>query len=155
MEEINALSNIDAKNLNAAKSILAFEATRVVHGESEAQKALQAAQSAFGKREIPKEILPSSTLPRDIEIADAHIPTLNMQQDEIRKEDTLIIDVLVMADFAKSKNAAKRLIKQGAVRLNEQKVEDEFARLLMDYFIKGQCIMKSGKKHICRLTIGE
>ncbi|MDP7040320.1 MAG: tyrosine--tRNA ligase [Myxococcota bacterium] len=154
MDEINAVAHNDAETLNAAKSILAFEATKIVHGEPEAKSALQAAQSAFGQRHIPETLLPSSNMPRKIETADTHIPSLILNKKDIEENSLRLFDVLVQAEFAQSKSSAKRLIKQGAVRLNGDKISDEFALIQMGSFEQGQCIMKSGKKHICRLTIG-
>lgn len=154
MEEIHTIGKTNATELNAAKSILAYEATKIVHGEDEAQNALRSAQSAFGKREIPDGVLPSSTMPRTIETDDTHIPTLQVDEKQVSSGEVRVFDALILAEFAQSKSAAKRLIKQGAVRLNGEKVSDEFALLEIGAFDEGQCIIKSGKKHICRLTIG-
>ena len=154
MEEIHAINKTNADELNAAKSILAYEATKIVHGEDDAQNALRSAQSAFGKREIPDGILPSSAMPRTIETDDTHIPTLQVSQEKLSSGEVRVFDALILAEFAQSKSAAKRLIKQGAVRLNGEKVSDEFALLEIGAFEQGHCIIKSGKKHICRLTIG-
>ena len=154
MEEIHTIGKTNATELNAAKSILAYEATKIVHGEDEAQNALRSAQSAFGKREIPDGVLPSSTMPRTVETDDTHIPTLQVDEKQVSSGEVRVFDALILAEFAQSKSAAKRLIKQGAVRLNGEKVSDEFALLEIGAFDEGQCIIKSGKKHICRLTIG-
>ena len=65
MEEVNEVTKLNGAELNQAKSMLAWEVTSLVHGKAEADKALQAAQQAFGARAISPSLLPSSQMPRE------------------------------------------------------------------------------------------
>ena len=65
IEEIRALEKLSGADLNSAKVILAFEVTQIAHGREEALNAYRAAENMFGPRVVPKEILPSSSIPRN------------------------------------------------------------------------------------------
>ncbi|MCU0592044.1 MAG: tyrosine--tRNA ligase, partial [Desulfobacterales bacterium] len=85
LNEIEAVERLkDGALLNAAKTVLAFEATGLAHGHEEAQSALQAAQRLFGQREVPAELLPSSGIPRtEVEIDFSGIPSSSIRLDRL------------------------------------------------------------------------
>ncbi|MEO0814025.1 MAG: tyrosine--tRNA ligase, partial [Myxococcota bacterium] len=144
MEEIRAVSSLDGAELNAAKSILAFEATRVVHGEEAAQKAHAAAQGAFGGRALPGSVLPSSSVPRSVSSDADSIPTTDLPA-ESATEGLSLIDAMVLGGLVDSKSNARRLIRQGAVRLGEEKVSDERLALNAEHFAAGPLTVRAGK----------
>ncbi len=87
MEEVDAVKDLAGADLNKAKTILAYEATRIAHGEDEAQKSLKAAASMFGSVEVPSNLLPSASIPRDAILrADDSVPasTFNLGKWWIR-----------------------------------------------------------------------
>jgi tyrosyl-tRNA synthetase len=89
MAEIRAVAAMQGVGLNLAKTVLAFEATRLAHGHEEALQALQAAQRLFGGRELPEDILPASTIPRGgAEPAAAAIPCSVIRLEKLRAGPT-------------------------------------------------------------------
>ncbi len=121
MEDINALTvNMDER-MNIAKERLAYEVTKIVHGEEEADKALAQAKGAFGGDE-------------------SSMPTV-----EITFSSRNITDVLVELNVVKSKGEAKRLIDGGGVKINEETVK-EYGYELSDSHINNGFILHKGKK---------
>ncbi len=152
MPEIEDVKKLDGADLNAAKSILAWEATRFVHGEEEAQKAHAAAQGAFGGREIQASILPSSKVQRLSAANITEIPTTVLDEVAL-KEGVPIADLMVQGALADSKGAARRLVKQGAVRLGDEKVTDERYTVKASDLVDGEMILRAGKKKVHRFTL--
>ncbi len=128
IEEIDALTAIEGQEINAAKERLAFEVTKLVHGEEEAVKAKQAAQALFaGGKEV------------------GAIP--NTQINRQRLEAGInIIDLLLECGLVASKSEGRRLIQQGGLTINEQRVED--IELLIDasYLQDNKISLRKGKK---------
>ena len=120
--------------INAKKEILAFEITKLVHGEEEAQKALQAARALFSG-----------------EGDDANMPTTELNKDEIG-EGMGLLDLLVLTKLAASKGEARRLIDQGGISINGEKVNDSTLRLKIEDFSDGIKI-KKGKKAFHKVII--
>lgn len=121
MAEINRLSALEGKDIRQAKRILAIEATTLIHGADEANKADSAARSLFSKG------------------ANANAPTIEVVYP------ISVIDALVEGELAKSKGAARRLIQQGGVRLNEARV------CAIDAVIEGDVTLWAGKKRAVQL----
>jgi tyrosyl-tRNA synthetase len=132
LEEIDKMDAWEGSQLNTAKEILAFELTKLVHGEEEAQKALDAARAIFGAG------------------ADSeHMPTAEITLGE---DGVTVIDVLKAAGFAASNGEARRLIQQGGIAINDEKVTDPAAKLARETFAdKGYVVVKKGKKAFCRM----
>ncbi|MDM8518284.1 tyrosine--tRNA ligase, partial [Desulfobacterales bacterium HSG16] len=86
IEEIRDAENLEGRDLNTAKTVLAFEATLIAHGLDAAQKAYEAAASLFGLSSIPMNILPSSSIPREaVEKKDVSVPCTCMDKNVIEK----------------------------------------------------------------------
>ncbi len=126
IEEIEKMADWQGSELNKAKEILAFELTKLVHGEKEAQKALDAARAVFGG---------SGT--------NDNMPTFEFESDTVS-----ILDAMVSAKLAPSKAEARRLIQQGGVTLNDKKVTD--VSLMVDLSV--EAIIKKGKKQVVKLV---
>ncbi len=123
MDEIKELTKYQDQRMNFAKERLAFEVTKLVHGEEKALEAQKQAKAAFGGGSL------------------ADMPTV-----EIAKTTTLVSDVLVAVGQAKSKGEAKRLIEGGGVSIENQKITDAFGTIPDEYLAKGEFILHKGKK---------
>ncbi|MBR2327999.1 MAG: tyrosine--tRNA ligase [Clostridia bacterium] len=133
LEEIAKMESWQGGELNKAKEILAYEVTKMVHGEEEANKAQAAAKALFGggaAAEIPTAVLPA----------------------ELFADGTAgLLDIMVAAKIAPSKGEARRLVQQGGVNVNGEKVTDatvRFPREAFDDFILGK-----GKKVFVKIVL--
>ena len=129
VEEIEAMESWKDAELNKAKEILAFEVTKIVHGEEEATKALSAAKSLFGGSG-DSEHMPSTVL-------DAALFT---------DGEAGILDILVATKLAPSKGEARRLVQQGGIAVDDQKVTDINQKIKADDLANKEMIIKKGKK---------
>ena len=129
MSEINELAKLEGSELNKAKEILAFELTKLVHGEEEAQKALEGARALFSSKS-DTDNMPSTELDESI-FTDGKIN---------------IIDLLSVTGLVPSKAEARRLIQQGGVAVDDEKITDFKADITKDNFAKGYVVIKKGKK---------
>jgi len=123
MAEIKELTQYNDERMNAAKERLAFEVTKLVHGEEKAFEAQKQARAAFGKGSI--EDMPTA---------------------EVSAETEYVSDLLVACALAKSKGEAKRLIEGGGVSIEETKITDAFGKIPEDLKAKGEFILHKGKK---------
>jgi tyrosyl-tRNA synthetase len=123
MAEINALTAHMDERMNLAKERLAYEVTKIVHGEEEAKKAENEAKAAFGGGgEMPKATIPNGM--------------------------TKIIDILVELKLAPSKGEARRLIEGGGVMLNDEKIVSFMHEIPLDTLKSGFILHKGKKVHI-------
>ncbi|MGN0663650.1 MAG: tyrosine--tRNA ligase [Negativibacillus sp.] len=137
IEEIEEMERtMEGAELNKAKERLAVELTAMVHGEEEAQKALEAARALFTAG--------SSSV---------NMPTTALTAEEISDSKMQVADLLVRAELAPSKSEAKRLIKAGSVSVNEAKVTDINACVSESDFTNGELILKKGKKGFHKFTL--
>ncbi|MEJ5359855.1 MAG: tyrosine--tRNA ligase [Desulfobacterales bacterium] len=152
LEEIREVEALAAEGLNAAKAVLAFEATALAHGREEAAAALGAARRLFGARRIPADLLPSSTVPREEEAARAEAtPTRSIPRARFRS-GIPAFRLIHEAGLAASGAAARRLIEQGGAYLNGRRIEAH-DRLVTeaDLDAAGGLLLRSGKKRFCRV----
>ena len=136
LEEIDKMSTWEGSQLNTAKEILAFELTKLVHGEEEALKAQTAAKALFGAG-------------GDLE----NMPTTVLSKEDFTDSSISVIDVMLKAGIIKSKGEGRRLIEQGGVSLDDKKVTDFAAVISVSDFEKGHVILKKGKKVFNKLVI--
>ena len=139
IEEIEAMESWEGAQLNVAKEKLAFALTEMVHGTEEAQKALDASKALFvsgGNSE--------------------NMPTTELSAADLDENGAVAVaDLLVKAGLAPSKAEAKRLIKQGGISLDDQKVTAFDAVVNKDDFAQGQVILKKGKKVFHKVTLAD
>ena len=128
LEQIDEMDHWQGSELNKAKEILAFELTKMIHGEEEAMKAQNAAHALFSAG-------------TDSE----HMPTTELTVSQIPAEGMSIIDLLMAAELTSSKGEARRLIQQGGIAVNDVKVTDFAAVVMADELMKG-IVIKKGKK---------
>jgi tyrosyl-tRNA synthetase len=155
LEEIVAVERIwDGALLNAAKTVLAFEATRLAHGPEQAQAALEAGQRLFGRRDLPTGILPSSAIPRGQAEADpSAIPSSAVGLDRLLA-GVPAFRLFHEVGLASSGAAARRLIDQGGAYVNGKRI-DAHEQLITagDLTDEGAMVLRSGKKRFHRLTV--
>ena len=153
MAEINALASLSGAELNMAKAALAFEATKLAHGEEEALKAYQAAADLFGAKQIPAGLLPASSIPREgVAAGSASVPTADLSKAELG-EGLPLFKLMADAGLAKSNGAARRLIEQGGAYLNGERVEDAAYTVTAQDFKDGVIEIRSGKKSFFRFQL--
>ncbi|NMC56575.1 MAG: tyrosine--tRNA ligase [Eubacteriaceae bacterium] len=135
MEEVNRLAALKGSEINEAKKVLAYEVTNIIHGEEEAKASQSAAEALFGQG-----------------ADDAGMPTTEIAFDKVEKGMD-IISILIEANLASSKSDAKRLIDQGGVAVNGDKIESVGVIISLDNFDEGKLIIKKGKKIYHKVTI--
>ncbi len=133
MDEIREFEKLEGSQLNQVKSRLAYEVTKLVHGEDEANKAKSAAEAVFGGLG-----------------SDENMPTF-----EVEKADgsEMVMDVLVRAGFIPSKGEGRRLVQQGGLSVNGEKMTDFAAMLTADLFVDEKVVIKKGKKAFLKIVV--
>ena len=111
------------------KEILANELTNMVHGKEEADKALEAAKAPFSGG-----------------ADNSNMPTTQLPQELFQDGSLGILDLLVDTGLAPSKSEGRRLVQQGGISVNEEKIVDPTARIPAEKFAQGDIIVKKGKK---------
>ena len=136
LEEINAMDSWEGAQLNEAKEILAFELTKLVHGEEEAQKAKEASHALFaGGGDL------------------ANMPTVELTAEDFAERDMDILAVLVRSGLDKSRSDARRAVEQGGVTVNDEKVTDVKTTYGADFFKGDGVVVKRGKKKFVKVVM--
>lgn len=129
VEQIAEYEKYEGSEINKVKEILAYEVTALVHGKEEAQKALDASKAVFS-----------------MGVSDENMPTTEIGTDLFTDGKIAVADLLVATKLAPSKGEARRLIQQGGVTVDDEKISDTFASLDEADFDKGHVIIRKGKK---------
>lgn len=132
MEEVHRLGSLQDAAINEAKKVLAYEVTKLVHGQEEADKAQAAAEAVFGGSG-----------------SNENMPTIQLTAEN---EGQKLLDILVSAQVFESKGEGRRLIKQNGLSLNDAKVADSDYVLTDGDFTDGEAIVRKGKKKFYRLV---
>ncbi|BBO85658.1 tyrosine--tRNA ligase [Desulfosarcina ovata subsp. sediminis] len=153
MDEIAAVESLEGADLNAAKAILAYEATRLAHGEVEARSAYQAAMSMFGSRQLPEGLLPSSTILRvQPGGAGETVPQIEMSISEF-ETGVPCFKLFHQVGLADSSGAARRLIQQGGGYVNGRRLAS-IDEMVTSNDINGmEILLRAGKKHFFKIRI--
>ncbi|MEN6412990.1 MAG: tyrosine--tRNA ligase [Veillonellales bacterium] len=133
MTEVHRLGALKDKEINIAKKTLAFEVTKLVHGQEEAEKAQQGAEALFG----------------GIGALD-NAPTVTIRSDSVGKK---LIDVLANTGIIASKSEGRRLIQQGGLYIGEAKILDPDFLLNAALFDSNSLIIRKGKKSYHRIIV--
>jgi tyrosyl-tRNA synthetase len=153
MAEIAAVTAMSGADLNLAKTVLAFETTRIVHGREAALDAFKAASSVFGARRIPVDLLPSSAVPRRSAAAgDDGVPSSDITAAELA-QGLPLFKLFHTVGLANSGGAARRLITQGGAYVNGQRVEAVDYTVTVDDADDGVIMLRSGKKKYHKLLV--
>ncbi len=134
IEQIDEMDKWEGSQLNEAKDILAYELTQLVHGEEEAAKAREASKALFTTGSA------------------ANMPTETITDDIFTDGNVDILQLLISANLATSRNEARRAVEQGGVSVNGEKVTDTHASYTKDDFAE-EFILKKGKKKFCKVTL--
>lgn len=132
MEEVHRLGSLQDAAINEAKKVLAYEVTKLVHGQDEADKAQAAAEAVFGGSG-----------------SNENMPTIQLTAEN---EGQKLLDILVAGQVFESKGEGRRLIKQNGLSLNDAKVADPNYILTDGDFTDGEAIVRKGKKKFYRLV---
>ncbi len=136
LEEIDAMESWEGAQLNQAKEILAFELTKLVHGEEEANKAKEASHALFAGGGDS-----------------AHMPTLELTAADFADGDLDILALLVKAELAPSRSDARRAVQQGGVSVADEKVSDIQTTYGADAFGADGLVVKRGKKKFVKIVV--
>ena len=135
MDEVRRLGALKDAEINEAKKVLAYEVTKLVHGEDEARNVAAAAEALFGGG-----------------AAASNVPTLEITSDEW-SQDARISTLLVRSGLCKSQSDARKQIEQNAVSINDVKISDPAAVLTKDQLGEDGAMLKKGKKGFCRIIV--
>jgi tyrosyl-tRNA synthetase len=133
MDEIRDLAKLQGAEINRAKEVLAYEATKLTHGQNEADKARSAAQAAFSGKGKEDDI-----------------PTFSIERGEL--DQMAAFQLFVKSGLCQSGGDARRLIKQGGAYVNDEKVK-AFDQLVTELIKSDDALLRAGKKRYKRLTV--
>ena len=136
LEEIDAMESREGAQLNQAKEILAFELTKLVHGEEEAAKAREASHALFAGGGDS-----------------AHMPTVELSAADFAEGDLDILALLVKTELAPSRSDARRAVEQGGVSVADAKVTDIKTSYSADSFGADGLVVKRGKKKFVKVLV--
>ena len=136
MEEVYSLSSLEGAEINKAKEILAFEVTKLVHGEEEAIKAQEGARAAFAGGS-----------------ATENIPTKEFAVSDFAGEGKGVLNLLKELGLASSNGDARRTVEQGGLSVNGKKLTDPRAKITEDLFKAGEILVQKGKKKFIKVVI--
>ena len=134
LEQIDVMDKWEGAKLNEAKEILAYELTKLVHGEEEAKKAKEASHALFAGGGVS-----------------AHMPTVEVTADDLYNDKLDIMAVLVKASLCESRSDARRAVQQGGVSVDGEKVTDISTSYTLDEFAGEGKVVKRGKKKFAKV----
>ena len=135
MDEVRRLGALEGAEINEAKKVLAFEITKMIHGEEEAKKAADAAAALFAGGG-----------------ASQNVPSFDVTADMLA-EDNRVTTLLNLCGLCKSRGEARKMVESGAVAINEEKVTDVEARITAEMIGADGLLLRKGKKGYCRLML--
>ena len=147
LEEISVVKNLKDVQLNMAKAVLAFEATKITHGAKAAEEAWRASMEAFHSRPVDAELFPSSTIPRETAASDTSaIPRYKLSRKDL-ESGVQICATCAKAGLTQSITETKRLIEQGGIYINDRQVKSIDEKLtLADFGDSKEVRVRKGKK---------
>lgn len=131
MDEVREMEKLEGKELNAVKRRLAYEVTKLVHGEKEAEKAKRVSEEVFAKGGVSAE-MPTTIIPDAVGMG--------------------ILDILLETKIVPSKGEARRIIQQNGLAINDEKITDPAFTITEDLFSDDGMIIKKGKKIFHRVV---
>ncbi|MFO7568654.1 MAG: tyrosine--tRNA ligase [Smithellaceae bacterium] len=154
LEDIGSVRSLTDARLNMAKAVLAYEATKVTHGEEAARAAWRASMEAFHSRPVDADLFVSSSIPRYAPEADTSgIPRYAVSRQDI-DSGLLITSICAKSGLTQSMSEAKRLIEQGGITINERQVKTMDEKLSIDDFAgNSELRIRKGKKKYLMVEI--
>lgn len=141
IEEIRELGRLKDKEINRAKETLAYELTKIIHGEAEADKALEAAKAAFSS---------DSAGTGDI----SSVPSVIITLEEIEK-GIGVLDLFARTSLCSSRGEARRLVEQGGAIINDKKITGPETVIDASWLVEDELLLRAGKKRYFRIIAGE
>jgi len=135
IEEIDSMDSWEGAELNKAKEILAYELTKLVHGDEEAEKAQVAARSIFGAG------------------GTENMPTTELEDADLTDGSIDAISILVKAGLVATRSEGRRAIEQGGVTINDSKVTDVKAAYSKDEINAADFVVRRGKKNFRKIVV--
>ena len=135
LEEIDKMDSWEGAQLNTAKEILAFELTKLVHGEEEAQKAQESARALFSQGNA------------------AQMPTAELTEEDFENGEIDILTLLLKSGLVPSKSEARRAVQQGGVAADGEKVADIHEVFTKDALSGDGIVLKKGKKNFRKVVV--
>ncbi len=136
LDEIEKLAQLEGSEINKAKEILAYELTKMIHGADEADKAQEAARALFGSK-TDTDNMPSTVL----------------SDDDFTDGGIMILELLSKCKLIPSNKEGRRLIQQGGISVDDEKVTDVQTKIDKAAFDKGYVVVKKGKKTFHKATL--
>ena len=154
MEEISAVKSLTDSRLNRAKAVLAFEATKIAHGEDAAVAVWKASSDAFGLKPVESGMFPSSAIPRSAEeLGTAAIPSIEKSRKSLAA-GIPAFELFQEAGLCSSRGEARRLIAQGGAYVNDRQIVAFDEKIgLPDADEKGEIRLRKGKKRYVILLL--
>lgn len=135
MSEINEYAKLEGAELNKAKEVLAYSLTELVHGKEEADKAQTAAKALFAGGSD-----------------DSNMPTTTVEDADFKDGKVTVLSLMIKAGMIKSNGEGRRLIQQGGISVNDEKITDVFTAVSKDDLTNG-IVVKKGKKVFHKFTL--
>lgn len=135
MDQIREMATWQDARINEAKKVLAYEVTRIVHGDEEAAKAQQTAEALFGQG-----------------VSSSDMPTASVEKS-VLEAGTPLLDLLANTGIIPSKGEGRRLIQQGGLTVNNEKIEAMDRMITLSDLVDSEIIIRKGKKSWHRITI--
>lgn len=135
MSEINEYAKLEGAELNKAKEVLAYSLTELVHGKEEADKAQAAAKALFAGGSD-----------------DSNMPTTTVEDADFEDGKVTVLSLMIKASMIKSNGEGRRLIQQGGISVNDEKITDVFTAVSKDDLANG-IVVKKGKKVFHKFTL--
>ena len=135
LEQIDEMDSWEGSQLNKAKEILAFELTKLVHGEEEAVRAQESARALFSQGNA------------------ADMPTAELTEEDLADGSIDILTLLAKSGLVSSKSEARRAVQQGGVAVDGEKVTDIYATIEKDKFAGEGSVLKKGKKNFRKVVV--
>jgi len=154
MTEIEEVRNLNDSRLNLAKTVLAFEATKITHGRKAAIAAWTASATAFSTKPIEEGLFPSSDIPREYAARDVSaIPTSELSRSELEK-GIPAFELCHSVGLTGSKGESRRLIAQGGIYVNDRPIEKFDEKITISHVNEhGEIHIRKGKKKHALITV--
>jgi len=155
LDEIVVVKKLVDVQLNMAKTVLAYEATKITHGVEAAQAAWRASAEAFHSRPVDSELFPSSDIPRnDVHSDIPAIPRYRISKNDLER-GLLITSTCAKAGLTQSMSEAKRLIEQGGIYVGNRQVKTVDEKILVsDFEGTKELRIRKGKKKYLVIELG-
>jgi tyrosyl-tRNA synthetase len=171
MGEIGAVEGLQGADLNLVKTILAYEVTKITHGEDAARAAQAKSEEIFGARAISDDLLPSSGVGRDKRdkkpavhdtehvtssstVSVASMPTTIVARSRL-SSGIPAFELFAEVGLCSSRGEARRLLKQGGGYINGERIQEFDDRATLEHLEKGEILLRAGKKKYHRIEVDE